>query len=284
MAERTGQERDQIMVALTDLRAAGLIVQPPGMTDHWSAVEPATALPALVRTREEEMRRAQLLVTELHGQFLAARESTPAHSPVEHIVGWEEVGRRWVQVLHATDRQLDILDCPPYQAPRGAPVERGLLDRGVRIRIGYDPTDLPSSKLGLVTELQPLGLTARLTPRVPFRLAIADQQLALVSMDTAVPNQRAVVVRPSPLLNGLIMLFDQYWKQGTPLSKNLPELSETERNVLALLGAGLKDEAIARQLGITSRTVRRHVHNLLTLLEANTRFQAAATAAHLNWL
>ena len=48
--------------------------------------------------------------------------------------------------------------------------------------------------------------------------------------------------------------------------------------MLAMLAAGLKDEAIARYLGVSLRTVRRRVATLMEELGAHTRFQLGSAA------
>ena len=49
--------------------------------------------------------------------------------------------------------------------------------------------------------------------------------------------------------------------------------------MLDLLQMGMKDESIARQLGVSLRTVRRRIADLMDDLGASTRFQAGAEAA-----
>ena len=51
-----------------------------------------------------------------------------------------------------------------------------------------------------------------------------------------------------------------------------------------LLASGLKDEAIARQLGIGERTVRRRVAELADRLGARTRMQLGIQAVRQGWL
>lgn len=51
------------------------------------------------------------------------------------------------------------------------------------------------------------------------------------------------------------------------------------RDVLRLLDAGLKDEAIARQLGVSLRTVQRLVRLASEQLDVGSRFQLGAEAA-----
>ncbi|CAL9528401.1 hypothetical protein SUDANB37_04007 [Streptomyces sp. enrichment culture] len=57
-----------------------------------------------------------------------------------------------------------------------------------------------------------------------------------------------------------------------------------QRELLRLLAAGLKDEAIARRLGVHVHTARRRISRLLESLDARTRFQAGARATARGWL
>jgi two-component system nitrate/nitrite response regulator NarL len=55
-----------------------------------------------------------------------------------------------------------------------------------------------------------------------------------------------------------------------------PTLTERERQVLRLIGAGLGNKEIARELDISLATVKSHVHNVLGKLHVNHRGQASA--------
>lgn len=57
-----------------------------------------------------------------------------------------------------------------------------------------------------------------------------------------------------------------------------PELTEREREVLALMAQGLANPAIARRLGIRSKTVGNHVSNILAKLAVVDRTQAILSA------
>jgi DNA-binding CsgD family transcriptional regulator len=56
----------------------------------------------------------------------------------------------------------------------------------------------------------------------------------------------------------------------------LRALSPREREVLALIEEGFGTEAVARQLSISTKTVKTHVQNLLAKLGARSRLEAAA--------
>lgn len=61
-------------------------------------------------------------------------------------------------------------------------------------------------------------------------------------------------------------------------------LAESDRELLALLGIGLKDEAIARRMRIGSRTVQRRIRRLMDMTGVRTRFQVGVEAARRGWL
>jgi DNA-binding NarL/FixJ family response regulator len=92
-------------------------------------------------------------------------------------------------------------------------------------------------------------------------------------------------VYSSALLDALIQFFEFTWEQAAPLGADPQSpLAEEDRRLLTLLLAGLKDDAIARQLGLSTRTMRRRMKNLMDLLGADNRFQAGAQAARRGWI
>jgi DNA-binding NarL/FixJ family response regulator len=61
----------------------------------------------------------------------------------------------------------------------------------------------------------------------------------------------------------------------------LDELTARERDVLRLLGAGLDNRAIAYRLGIGYVTVRSHIRNLSSKMNAHSRLEVVARASEL---
>ncbi len=71
-----------------------------------------------------------------------------------------------------------------------------------------------------------------------------------------------------------------FFSPARPVSTDttFPELTEREREVLAMLARGYKNEQIARELVISPKTVRNHVSNILSKLQAGSREDAARQA------
>ncbi|SRR5205807_1897554 len=76
-----------------------------------------------------------------------------------------------------------------------------------------------------------------------------------------------------------VRLMD-YFAQLRPVAtpQVLPELSNREREILELVGQGWKNPQIATHLGLTVKTVRNHIGNILSKLQVADRTQAAIRA------
>ena len=61
-------------------------------------------------------------------------------------------------------------------------------------------------------------------------------------------------------------------------TEHQPSLSPREREIMDLLAQGLNGEQVAERLVLSSETVKTHIRNAMTKLEANTRVHAIAIA------
>jgi DNA-binding NarL/FixJ family response regulator len=74
-------------------------------------------------------------------------------------------------------------------------------------------------------------------------------------------------------------MMDYFVQLKPPANTNLfPELSEREREILTLLARDYKNNEIAKELVISPKTVRNHVSNILSKLQAGSRAEAARQA------
>ena len=58
----------------------------------------------------------------------------------------------------------------------------------------------------------------------------------------------------------------------------MPSLSKREREIMDLLSQGLTGEDVAERLVLSSETVKTHIRNAMSKLEAHTRVHAVAIA------
>jgi DNA-binding NarL/FixJ family response regulator len=72
----------------------------------------------------------------------------------------------------------------------------------------------------------------------------------------------------------------QYVSKVTPSAgrEAFPELTEREREVLALLAQGLSNREVAERMGLSLKTARNHVSNVLSKLQVADRSEAIARA------
>jgi DNA-binding NarL/FixJ family response regulator len=78
----------------------------------------------------------------------------------------------------------------------------------------------------------------------------------------------------------LFQLADKQREAERVTHRLLAQLTPRERELLQLLAEGLNDAAMAERLGISPKTVRNHMVNLLDKLGVHSRLQALVLAAH----
>lgn len=262
------------------LESLGLASRLPGRPARLVATPPDTAVEVLVARRETEIADIRRAATRLAAELPAEHEHRP-EDQLRIVVGKEAVAAQFLQLQQAATEDLRVLDRPPYaQDPAEPnPAEQTLLARGVRVRGVYAPEalEIPGA-LELMREAVANGEEARVYVDVPLKLAVADRTVAILpfSSKTSVMIDSALVVYAPTLLDALVKLFDLLWQVAEPV---LPQAETADDRLLSLLAAGLKDEAIARQLGVSLRTVHRRTSELSTALGARTRFQAGVLAA-----
>ncbi|MGA4842888.1 hypothetical protein [Streptomyces sp. G45] len=305
-----GLTRRELEESLTRLREHGFTLpEPDAASGHPRGVlprpvPPAPAVRALIHRRQAELRRraAELERLRREADAIADRlEPDPAlgagaAAGVEAVSGAPAVLAHLDQLLARAEKQVLILDRPPYLAPWTGPGTGGsaragggiaaLLERGVVVRMVLARAGLGlPGRARLLAPLVERGLRVRVAADVPTRLVAVDGRAALLPpVDGADPARTAVVVREALLQNAFGPLFEALWDKALPLGGAAGRLSDEHRDLLGLLAGGFKDEAIARRLGVHVHTARRRISRLLDDLGAETRFQAGAQAVLRGWL
>ncbi|MFD4638798.1 LuxR C-terminal-related transcriptional regulator [Lentzea sp. NPDC058436] len=273
---------------LEQMRDLGLVRHLPG--DVWQAVAPDLAVEALIAAREEQNRRARADVGPLMELYLRNRDEELADNAfVEVVSGVDAVRELWHALLRGARDEVCVLDQPPYVTPLGQHValEDETRERDVQWRVVYDRSavDIPG-RVTEIIELVAAGERARVTPTLPFKLAVIDTHAAVLPVVNGDVVDKVLLIRPSALLDVLRSTFELYWDKGIPFSPGgiYAAAADVDPNLLGLLAAGLTDESIARQLGLAPRTVQRRVRQLMDRCGAQTRFQAGVQAMRRGWL
>ncbi|SNX88340.1 hypothetical protein SAMN06272735_8781 [Streptomyces sp. TLI_55] len=141
------------------------------------------------------------------------------------------------------------------------------MSRGIDVRSIYCPQSMERpGRFATVRRLSELGEQSRMLPQLPFKLHIIDKQVALVPLSGPVYDD-LVVIHPSGMLDALMELYEAYWARAEPITGTAPAdddaLGPEDVLILGMLKAGLKDLAIGRQLGCSTRTATRRVTAVL---------------------
>jgi len=145
-----------------------------------------------------------------------------------------------------------------------------------------------------------LGGQVRFSEVLPFRLVLIDGTTAVCRLEDPGGGQESLLFQGSRMLGLLGGLFETAWIQAAPLAEAAPQpgpqpgpgpgagaaevagavasLSGQHQMIVRCLADGATDQAIARQLGITTRTVARRINEIYEALGVQSRFQAGAVA------
>jgi DNA-binding CsgD family transcriptional regulator len=284
--------------ATRELLDAQIAYRSPDASNRIVPLAEATALRLLLsRDHQDLMSRQRRLLHawgRLDSVLSLAMSRTSASSRADHLVEVitrrDAVSRLSAELYQATRTELLGL----VRGPMAAPVNDAQLITpatasgvGGRFRLIYDSAFAANDIGGRIIEQSvAAGEEARIRQSVPVMLLHVDDTVALVSL-TLPAIDNALLVRSPPLLAALRDWFELLWddpKTTTVGVEAQQTLTPAQRQILRLLASGMGDEAIARALGTSVRTVRRHITALLELLGVNSRFAAGAAAAKRGWI
>lgn len=101
-------------------------------------------------------------------------------------------------------------------------------------------------------------------------------ELAAVTSPTAIPSAS---VRLSPPQREVVEMWSHHIEPPTPdEAARIAQLTEREREVIGLIGEGLRNQQIADRLSISVITVRHHLSSIFAKLDVGDRFELAIYA------
>ncbi|MFD8263139.1 LuxR C-terminal-related transcriptional regulator [Streptomyces griseoluteus] len=291
-ARELGVDRDAIDTALLSLTTMGLLKADTEDPTRLRPVDPDLVgavvtgrLESTLRAQQAELNRIRERFSDLRGPYQDSLSH--ASADVEVVPRVEEV--RAALNRASTECTEEMLTSQPGGQRDPAVLQEALgrdtalLARGVRMRTLYHHTarfNGPSQ--AYVATVSALGAEYRTVHQLFGRLIVFDRRIAFV------PDQGdsagAVVVREPSLVHYLCEVFERTWSLAEPFSEAAADgleavAKDIDRTIVRLLAAGLKDETIARRTGMSLRTARKHIADIMETLGAESRFQAGVLAA-----
>ncbi|MFE9443987.1 helix-turn-helix transcriptional regulator [Streptomyces sp. NPDC006602] len=197
-----------------------------------------------------------------------------------------------VQVLHdVTDSARSTLrtayaesSLPTWLRRRLGPLRQQMFDRGIQIRsVRLRRDSMSPGTYDSFSSLVAAGVDLRLASVIPLNMVIIDSDYAVLPAAEGESRSSQLTIRGAPLVNAFSAVFEHTWREAPPLApegeRSPSDLSNEQRTLVQLLADGMKDEAIARTLGVSPRTASRLIADLMQRLGVTSRFAAGARAA-----
>ncbi|MDH6109372.1 DNA-binding CsgD family transcriptional regulator [Kitasatospora sp. MAP12-15] len=288
---------EQAAVLAAHLLAAGLAKE-HGPAGALAAGSPDLLLTRLIETHQhhlvgqlrfEESLSAALEV--LGARVASGRPGGDAPSHWRLLRGQQEITGALEEAVHRARREIlslhPGLPMSPAELAGCRLRQQGAVERGVALRSVHltammrVPHGRPHLR-GLVDS----GIGVRIAPVLPFRLLVVDDALAYTSSADLNGEPTALELRGSELVLLLREMFAFCWRDAQPMESQQATaverfLSERELTIVRMLSEGRTDIAIARSLGVSERTFRRLIVQVMEQLGAQSRFQAGVRAAEL---
>lgn len=299
LAQRLELQADDVRSALDRLSELPLVQVSADDPQRVYAISPEVGMEILIARQQAELAAAQqrlaacrFAADKLISEF-ADQNSTRQKVGVMRLDGTEAV-RAYLASINSqvAEELLSLSPGGPQTAANmraSRPLNRRLLERGVRLRTLFlDSIRHDASTVSHARWLTEHGGQVRTVPSLPTRLIISDQRVAIVAMDAEDTALGAFAVTIPGVVSALVALFDSYWRAGQTFGASPEEttdsLNRQQKAVLELLARGYTDQSVAKRLGVSVRTARRIATDVISHLDARSRFQAGVRAVQLGHL
>lgn len=281
-----------IRQALGALEARAIVSRTAAKPPRFIAAPPDVVADSLVLRRQLEINEARTELGSLIDAYRHGRRSRGTDEVIEIVSGAELAARLLQLQEHARDEVLGFVKPPFIAIDVDTAASHPLPALSRPNRMIYDSSVMEISGFVAVMRraVRP-GDQLRLHSALPTKLIIVDRELAVLPLAHNVANATpaVILIHPSGLLDAALALFEHCWESSLPLHvldepAQLTWPSADHQRVLALMLAGATDDTIARQLGISLRTVERRVRELMDKAGAKTRVQLGWHAHANEWV
>jgi hypothetical protein len=138
---------------------------------------------------------------------------------VELIEDGPTLLRAYEELQLGSTREVRVLDRPPYVTPPSTQqkLELDRLADGIEYRAIYGTEVFESEDImGVLPEFTGGGGGRRVLAQVPMKMAVGDDDTALIGLTKRAPAESNLLIRSSGLLDGLIATFEMCVGAGDP--------------------------------------------------------------------
>jgi hypothetical protein len=268
-----------------------------GEAVRWEAVPPEIAAASMLRpmrTLRDRVTDATDGLTRTLGMLVANYRAAARDVPVtdllpagrETFADADSARQRLTELAAATEflvlsmstsaDALDVLTDDPE-------LDEALIRRGVDYRVLWPHAIRRRPRAAdQLARLAEGGAQVRTAAAVPYRAVVLDRSSVFLATGPG-----GVLVRDPLVIELVERTFWHGWETALPVRDGTAEdelIEDIERTILAGLAEGRTDEAIARKLSISTRTLRRYLSLLSERLGVETRFQLGVRSAALSRL
>lgn len=299
---QTGFSAEDLELGLAELRSRGFL-KATDDPDTWEVVPPRIAVSAYADQIEQRMITARGMIGLMETSWrraLGDEEDREMPLDVDLLFGVEQIAHRTGVLAQGAGRRL-------WWGIDASPASRRLLDQflqhpdlltshgatEVRVMLDTSLLELDAARTFL-HRCSEAGYQVRVGNGIPFSIILADDAaiVDLTSYDER--GEGSFETRLAPTVSAVAKLLEEIFLLSTAYGDTVhglnhedvaqPPLDERDRHILALLTVGASDQVVARQIGVSVRTVERRVRYLMEHLGAATRFQAGVQAVRREWV
>lgn len=298
IADQLGLSQTDVMDALDALADLALLRMSREEPGRHRPVSLERGIALLIRKQEAEIEARRKALDDSRAAARAAvatgiRDRNRMPAGVEHLIDLDEIQSRMEWLVQTATTETcsivpNVMSAEALAASKQLDAE--LAERGVLQKVlCHELTRTNPTALAYNRWMVQIGALIRTAPALPQRLFVVDRTIAVMPADPAQPRSGALLITAPGIVAALTELFDRVWDSSSELLENpAPDtatgLGAGEQELLRLLGKGLTDEAAAKRLGVSLRTVKRRMEELMRRLEAGSRFEAGLKAGQRGWL
>lgn len=290
LSDRTGRSPEEVRSDLAPLVSARLIrIADEGVFPELPDFALGRLLNAEARRltdAEEALTLAKSEVATYLAEHLAGERADWRPVSIDMIPG-EDLADIMQTLIANTTGEMLFLRPDQWHLPTGQRMDVAVtqaIAAGGSSRVIY-PAKIIEMSSDSVRARARAGERIRVLPEVPTRLAIFGTDAVMALEFWGETTGERLLIRQPGIVSACIALFDQLWSHAVTVPGFGAELDAGSRSqLLEMLAGGAKDEQIARTLGMSLRTVRRRIANLMAELGVDSRFQAGMEAVRRGWL